>query len=130
MKKSPNEYDVYVGSRVRMARTMIGMSQEKLGAHLGITFQQIQKYEKGTNRISASRLVELGRVLEKPISWFFEGVESKARSENSLEAAFQTVLGGRLLSTFFKATNDQRKMIADLTATVVQGDKTKSIPAE
>ncbi len=71
-KKSPNPIDTHVGSRVRMRRMMLGMSQEKLGEHLGITFQQIQKYEKGTNRIGASRLQHIATVLQVPVSFFFE----------------------------------------------------------
>jgi transcriptional regulator with XRE-family HTH domain len=71
-KKQPNPIDIHVGSRVRLRRMMLGMSQEKLGEHLGITFQQIQKYEKGTNRIGASRLQHIERVLGVPVSFFFE----------------------------------------------------------
>jgi transcriptional regulator with XRE-family HTH domain len=72
-KKQPNPIDIHVGSRVRLRRMMLGMSQEKLGESLGITFQQIQKYEKGTNRIGASRLQHIARVLTMPVSYFFEG---------------------------------------------------------
>ena len=72
-KKAPNPVDRHVGSRVRMRRMLVGMSQEKLGDALGITFQQIQKYEKGTNRIGASRLHQIGRVLGVPIEFFYEG---------------------------------------------------------
>ncbi len=71
-KKQPNPIDIHVGSRVRLRRMMLGMSQEKLGENLGITFQQIQKYEKGTNRIGASRLQHIARVLSTPVSFFFE----------------------------------------------------------
>jgi len=71
-KKKPNPIDIHVGSRVRLRRTMLGMSQEKLGEHLGITFQQIQKYEKGANRIGASRLQQIARVLNTPVAFFFE----------------------------------------------------------
>jgi transcriptional regulator with XRE-family HTH domain len=71
-KKKPNPIDIHVGSRVRLRRTMLGMSQEKLGENLGITFQQIQKYEKGTNRVGASRLQQIARVLSTPVSFFFE----------------------------------------------------------
>src|SRR6185503_7237023 len=71
-QKKPNPTDVHVGSRVRLRRMMLGMSQEKLGENLGITFQQIQKYEKGTNRIGASRLQHIARVLTVPVSFFFE----------------------------------------------------------
>ena len=72
-KKQPNPIDIHVGSRVRLRRMMLGMSQEKLGENLGITFQQIQKYEKGTNRIGASRLQHIARVLSVPVAFFFEG---------------------------------------------------------
>src|SRR5260221_8100840 len=72
-KKQPNPIDIHVGSRVRLRRMMLGMSQERLGESLGITFQQIQKYEKGTNRIGASRLQHIARVLSVPVSFFFEG---------------------------------------------------------
>ncbi len=76
VKKAPNPIDKHVGSRVRMRRMMVGMSQEKLGEHLGITFQQIQKYEKGTNRIGASRLQQISIVLTVPVAFFFEGAPS------------------------------------------------------
>jgi transcriptional regulator with XRE-family HTH domain len=73
MKKSPNPTDKHVGSRVRMRRMMLGMSQEKLGDALGLTFQQVQKYEKGTNRIGASRLQHIARIVDIPVAFFFEG---------------------------------------------------------
>src|SRR5271155_3581940 len=73
-KKAPNPIDKHVGSRVLMRRMMLGMSQEKLGDALGITFQQVQKYEKGTNRISASRLQHASQILQVPVPFFFEGV--------------------------------------------------------
>lgn len=69
--KQPNPTDIYVGSRIRMRRKMLGLSQEKLGEKLGITFQQIQKYEKGTNRVGASRLQAMSDALEVPVSFFF-----------------------------------------------------------
>ncbi|MBN8934587.1 MAG: helix-turn-helix transcriptional regulator, partial [Rhizobium pusense] len=71
-KKKPNPIDIHVGSRIRLRRTMLGMSQEKLGESLGITFQQIQKYEKGTNRVGASRLQNISAILNVPVSFFFE----------------------------------------------------------
>jgi transcriptional regulator with XRE-family HTH domain len=74
-RKKEEKIDAYVGARVRMRRLMLGMSQEALGAHLSLTFQQIQKYEKGINRISASRLFGLGRALSVPVSYFFDGLE-------------------------------------------------------
>ncbi|MBX6326983.1 MAG: helix-turn-helix transcriptional regulator [Pseudolabrys sp.] len=72
-KKTPNPIDKHVGSRVRMRRMMLNMSQERLGDALGLTFQQVQKYEKGTNRIGASRLQQIAHILQVPVSFFFEG---------------------------------------------------------
>ncbi len=69
--------DVHVGGRVRLRRVFLGYSQEKLANALGLTFQQIQKYERGANRISASKLYELSRILSVPVTYFFEGVESE-----------------------------------------------------
>ncbi|MGU3574200.1 helix-turn-helix domain-containing protein [Brucellaceae bacterium C25G] len=71
-KKKPNPIDIHVGSRIRLRRNMLGFSQEKLGESLGITFQQIQKYEKGTNRVGASRLQAISSILNVPVSFFFE----------------------------------------------------------
>lgn len=71
-KKKPNPIDIHVGSRIRLRRNMLGMSQEKLGESLGITFQQIQKYEKGTNRVGASRLQAIASILNVPVAFFFE----------------------------------------------------------
>ena len=68
----PNPVDVHVGSRVRLRRTLLGMSQEKLGEAIGLTFQQVQKYERGANRVGASRLFDLSRVLDVPVGFFFE----------------------------------------------------------
>ncbi|KQR77923.1 Cro/Cl family transcriptional regulator [Rhizobium sp. Leaf384] len=77
-KKKPNPIDIHVGSRIRLRRTMLGMSQEKLGEALGITFQQIQKYEKGTNRVGASRLQNISAILNVPVSFFFEDAPGDA----------------------------------------------------
>ncbi len=74
-----NPMDVHVGSRVRLRRMLLGMSQEKLGEHLGLTFQQVQKYEKGVNRIGASRLFDLARVLGVPIQFFYDEAPNGAR---------------------------------------------------
>jgi len=80
----PNPIDIHVGSRVRSRRTLLGMSQEKLGEAIGLTFQQVQKYERGANRVGASRLYDLSRVLDVPVSYFFEemrpGVASAAQA--------------------------------------------------
>jgi transcriptional regulator with XRE-family HTH domain len=89
-KKTPNLIDRHVGSRLRMRRVLMGMSQEKLGDHLGVTFQQVQKYEKGMNRIGASRLQNASRALEVPVEFFFRDApqfEANEPSTNSSGAA-------------------------------------------
>jgi len=85
-KKSPDPTDKHVGSRVRMRRLMLSMSQEKLGDALGLTFQQVQKYEKGTNRIAASRLQHLAQLLQVPVTFFFEGASQTGKKERASDA--------------------------------------------
>src|SRR6202048_3129508 len=80
VKKIHNPIDRPAGSRVRMRRVMLGMSQEKLGEALGLTFQQVQKYEKGTNRIGASRIQQISGILQVPVSFLFDGGPSGAAS--------------------------------------------------
>ncbi len=69
MVAKPKPVDIHVGARIRLRRTLLGMSQEKLGKRIGLTFQQIQKYERGANRVGASRLYQLGKVLNVPVSF-------------------------------------------------------------
>ena len=76
----PSPIDVHVGSRIRLRRTLMGMSQERLGEALGLTFQQVQKYERGVNRVGASRLFDLARVLDVPISFFFDDMPDSLTS--------------------------------------------------
>ena len=84
----PSPIDVHVGSRIRLRRTLLGMSQERLGEALGLTFQQVQKYERGVNRVGASRLFDLSRVLDVPISFFFDDMpESLANTHGGHEPA-------------------------------------------
>ena len=77
-RRGPHPIDVHVGFRVRLRRNLLGMSQEKLGRAIGLTFQQIQKYERGVNRVGASRLFHLGRALDVPVSFFFEDLSPAA----------------------------------------------------
>jgi len=86
-KKAPNPIDKHVGSRVRMRRMMLGMSQEKLGDALGLTFQQVQKYEKGTNRIGASRLQQISLILQVPVAFFFEGAPTLQGQPEGMQEA-------------------------------------------
>ena len=125
-KKAPNPIDKHVGSRVRMRRMMLAMSQEKLGNSLGLTFQQVQKYEKGTNRIGASRLQQISQILQVPVSFFFEGapnVGNVARVEGMSEAPspayvsdfLATSDGLALTKAFMRISNSKlRRRIVDL----------------
>ena len=83
----PSPIDVHVGSRIRLRRTLLGMSQERLGEALGLTFQQVQKYERGVNRVGASRLFDLSRVLDVPISFFFDDMPESLASTYGGQAA-------------------------------------------
>jgi transcriptional regulator with XRE-family HTH domain len=83
----PNPVDVHVGSRVRLRRTLLGLSQEKLGEAVGLTFQQIQKYERGANRIGASRLFEFSRILDVPVSFFFDDMSDRLKVSGAQLAA-------------------------------------------
>src|SRR3954454_13868137 len=105
--KPPNPIDVYVGGRVRMRRIEMDMSQQALGGHIGLTYQQIQKYEKGTNRIGASRLQQIGRILEVPTAWFFEDApggwqSGEAWTKNRFLEFLGTCDGHALIGSFAK----------------------------
>lgn len=78
----PNPIDVHVGNRIRLRRTLLGLSQEKLASLLGLTFQQVQKYERGMNRVGASRLWDIGKVLEVPINFFYEDMDKSVASQS------------------------------------------------
>ena len=92
--RNPNPVDIHVGGRVRLRRMLLGMSQEKLGEHLGLTFQQVQKYEKGANRIGASRLFELARILGVGVQFFFEDLPGQGAGAENGEAAPGFAEGG------------------------------------
>src|SRR4029077_20418815 len=91
-KKQANPIDVQVGNRVRIRRMLIGMSQERLGDLLGLTFQQVQKYEKGVNRIGAGRLFEVSRILNVPVDFFYEGLAPNPTAANEPDAAAPPVM--------------------------------------
>lgn len=119
-----NPIDVHVGTRVRLRRMLLGMSQEKLGEHLGLTFQQIQKYEKGINRIGASRLFDLAQVLGVPVQFFYEelavgangGAGFADRPAESYAAEFLGSREGLELNKAFARITDSRvrRSIVDL----------------
>ena len=124
LKKAPNPIDKHVGARVRMRRILIGMSQEKLGDALSLTFQQVQKYEKGTNRIGASRLQAIANILQVPVSFFFEGAPHTPGQTSGLGEApspayvshfLATSDGLSLTKSFMKIKNSKlRRRIVDL----------------
>ncbi len=131
-KKAPNTTDQHVGRRVRMRRLMLAMSQEKLGAALGLTFQQVQKYEKGANRIGASRLQQLSHILQVPVEFFFEGAPNASAPHGSNGSAlsmaqiddFVSDLGGlRLIRAFMRIDNAAlRRRIVMLVQAIVGED--------
>jgi transcriptional regulator with XRE-family HTH domain len=134
-KKAPNPIDKHVGSRVRMRRMMLGMSQEKLGDALGLTFQQVQKYEKGTNRIGASRLQQISHILQVPVAFFFEGAPHLAGMPPPTEfeeapspayvADFLATSDGLSLTKAFMRIPDAklRRRIVELVEQIVGEDK-------
>jgi transcriptional regulator with XRE-family HTH domain len=134
-KKAPNPIDKHVGARVRMRRMMLSMSQEKLGDALGLTFQQVQKYEKGTNRIGASRLQQISNILQVPVSFFFDGaphVPGTGRLEGMGEAPspayvsdFLATSDGLALTKAFMRIHDSklRRRIVDLVEQIAAGEK-------
>lgn len=130
-KKTPNPTDKHVGSRVRMRRMMLGMSQEKLGDALSLTFQQVQKYEKGTNRIGASRLQQIAHFLQVPVSFFFDGAPDLPASAGMTEAPspsyvsdFLATSEGLALTKSFMRIKDPklRRRIVDLVSQIAGED--------
>jgi transcriptional regulator with XRE-family HTH domain len=111
--KAPNPIDKYVGSRVRMRRIMLGMSQEKLGEALGLTFQQIQKYEKGTNRVGASRIQQISEILQVPVSFLFEGGPTSNSGDGFAEGASPTYVSDFLATSEGLALTRAFTRIAD-----------------
>ena len=124
--KKPNPVDAHVGSRVRLRRMLLGMSQERLGESMGLTFQQVQKYEKGVNRIGASRLFQISKILDVPIQFFFEeapysgdGNAVRGMAESDSEAFILEFLNSRegleLNRAFVKIGDAKiRKSVVDL----------------
>lgn len=104
VKKNPNPIDVHVGSRVRMRRMLVGLSQEKLGERLGLTFQQVQKYEKGSNRVSASRLYQMAQILGVPVQFFFEELPEQAKGSFGSASGFAESAQETLIMDFINSS--------------------------
>ena len=130
-KKQANPIDVQVGNRVRIRRMLIGMSQERLGDLLGLTFQQVQKYEKGVNRIGAGRLFEVSRILSVPVDFFYEGLATNIPAGNDTDAATPPVMEfvssgeGLQLSLAFMKIKDAkvRKRVLDLVKSLADEEE-------
>lgn len=121
--KSPNAVDVTVGSNVRRIRNLIGMSQESLGAKLGLTFQQVQKYEKGTNRISASKLVAMSQALDCSIAQLFDGVDA---STNTVPLPNISPAALKVAAQFDKISSPtQRDAVTKLVASMTRDEASR-----
>ena len=134
--RRPNPIDVHVGSRVRFRRMLLGMSQEKLGERLGLTFQQVQKYEKGINRIGASRLFDLAQVLGVPVQFFYEEAPTSAETlplvpdgfaekpaENTIVEFLRSRDGLELNKAFVRISDAKaRRAIVDLVRSLANED--------
>lgn len=128
-KKVPNPVDVYVGSRIRMRRNILAMSQESLANAIHLTFQQVQKYEKGVNRVGASRLQQIASALQVPPSFFFEGVtatpddkNAKAPTPNYISEFLSTADGLELVKAFARIGDAKlRRAVVDLVREISPG---------
>jgi len=134
LPKTANPIDLHVGSRVRMRRILLGLTQEKLGEALGVTFQQVQKYEKGMNRIGASRLQDMAKILDVPPSFFFEdaptlapGGFSESKSADFV-VDFLSTVEGLQLNKAFASIRDQkvRRRIVDLVVAIAAAEESRS----
>lgn len=128
----PNPVDLHVGARVRMRRKFLGMSQEALAEMIDLTFQQVQKYERGSNRISASKLYEISKALKAPIAYFFEGYGeaesaegfSESESEQFVHGFLMTTEGIELAEAFPRIRNTKyRRRILELVRTLAEDDE-------
>lgn len=137
MKKTADPIDRHVGARIRLRRLDLGVSQEQLGSRLGLTFQQVQKYERGLSRVGAGRLYRIARVLGVPVGWFFEGLPDpsldsglppppSARSEAPL-AEFLASADGHALGEAFASISDRstRRRLVELVRTIAETERSR-----
>ncbi|MBP0481248.1 helix-turn-helix domain-containing protein [Sagittula salina] len=110
--------DVHVGKRIRHRRWLVGMTQQQLAEKVGIKFQQIQKYETGANRVSASRLWDIADALEVPVSFFFEGIETENAEAQSTDSVPADILGDKealdLVRSYYAIPENQRRRLFEL----------------
>ena len=128
--KQPKPRDIEVARRVRARRIEVGMSQEKLGEKLGLTFQQVQKYEKGVNRIGAGRLYEVSRILNVPVDFFYEGVAASGQEPEGAPPVMEFVSSGeglQLALAFMKIKDVRvRKRMLDLVKSLAEEEEQKA----
>jgi transcriptional regulator with XRE-family HTH domain len=134
VSKKANLVDVHVGLRIRAARLAAGLSQERLGTALGVTFQQVQKYEKGVNRVGAGRLSDIARVLSVPVSYFFQsGVADEPapvlnEGFNDVTMVLSTAEGMRIARALARIPNPEtRRRIADLLEAIIERETRRSV---
>jgi len=128
-EKHPNPIDLHVGGKVRLRRKFLGLSQESLADHIGLTFQQVQKYERGANRISASKLFEIAAILKKPVEYFFAGYSeaelaedfNESESEKSIHEFLMTPEGVELAASFPRIQSPKhRRKILELVRSLTE----------
>ncbi|OLF75504.1 Cro/Cl family transcriptional regulator [Maricaulis sp. W15] len=133
--RGPNPIDIHVGSRIRLRRQLLKMSQEKLGDELGVTFQQVQKYERGANRVGASRLYRLSSVLEVPVQFFFDGLAEQSGATGMTDGDqtpivydfIQSSDGVSLAESFSRITDAKvRRRVLELVRTLATDDPAKT----
>lgn len=125
--KTPHPIDVHVGNRIRLRRKLINMTQEQLAANLGITFQQVQKYERGTNRVSASRLFQISEILDVTVTFFFEDWDDRPVGSKTDKKLFRDERSVNML-TYFDKIQDQsvRDQLVSMAKALAETDAKKS----
>ena len=124
--KKPHPVDIHVGQRLRLRRNMLGMSQDDLGKQVGITFQQIQKYERGTNRISASRIWEFAQILNVPEDYFFEGLDGISTAQTEERQLLDNKESQKLIHAYHNIPEQEvRDKIRNLIRCLAEAENTK-----
>jgi transcriptional regulator with XRE-family HTH domain len=133
--RTPNPVDLHVGARIRMRRKLLGVSQERLAEQLHLTFQQVQKYERGANRVSASKLYEIARALEAPVAYFFDGLADTSGSSDGQELTGEfvhdlvmTPEGMELAAMFPRIKRGRvRRRVLDLVKALAEDDEARAV---
>lgn len=121
VEDGPRPVDVHVGNRIRLRRTLLGLSQEQLAEGIGVSFQQVQKYERGANRVSASRLYDIAQILAVRLEFFFDGFEGGSSDEPVTPDPMQSNETLRLVNAFVRLPSYQRESLLDLLESMRRG---------